>query len=321
MAKTMWGYDIREKLGRGGMAVIACIGIAAMAGCLADGAAITPTPTGARALPAGGEVPTLVPTPANTPTDEPAETVLPATQIASPIATTAAPTETPTPAGQPTMQQVVFPPGGTSAVLEGRIAPPARHTYVFRALAGQSATLEITSESSAANFSFSGMTDGQPYKRLENEDRSWQGVLPLTQDYLLTVASLDETDYALSLVIEPLPTPTLIPTVDTLEPVPTRIQFEPGAISAAVSGTVVPPERHFYVFRALAGQAATIEITSADAAANFSLVGLEDGQPYKRLENEDRFWAGTLPLAGDYLIGVAVAAGQSDYTLTLTIEP
>ena len=61
--------------------------------------------------------------------------------------------------------------------------------------------------------------------------------------------------------------------------------------------------------------------SAADNAANFSRVGLEDGQPYKRLENEDRFWAGILPLTGDYRISVAIPCRPSQLHLTLAIDP
>jgi hypothetical protein len=78
-----------------------------------------------------------------------------------------------------------------------------------------------------------------------------------------------------------------------------------------------------YVFRALAGQPARIDITSAGQIANFALVGLEDGQPYKRVENEDRFWAGILPQSQDYELTVALPGrGEAvDYTVTLVIDP
>jgi len=47
--------------------------------------------------------------------------------------------------------------------------------------------------------------------------------------------------------------------------------------------------------------------------------GVSDGQPLKRLENEDRRWTGTLPATQDYLITVATPSGTSAYTLVVTI--
>jgi hypothetical protein len=88
-----------------------------------------------------------------------------------------------------------------------------------------------------------------------------------------------------------------------------------------VQGQVASPERHEYVLRALAGQQMTIEIQSPGNQANFAVVGLEDGQPLKRLENEDRAWTATLSAAQDYRITAAVpgGVGATDYVMVITI--
>jgi hypothetical protein len=112
----------------------------------------------------------------------------------------------PTSGGGPV--RVYFSPGATSTVLDGNLEPPQRHQYVFRAFAGQRAILEIVSEGNRANFGLQGVDDGQPYKRVENEDRTWSAVLPGTQDYLITVAAPADaptTGYRLTLTVEPLP--------------------------------------------------------------------------------------------------------------------
>lgn len=89
---------------------------------------------------------------------------------------------------EPVPERIQFAPGETSITLEGMLEPPQRDFYLFRAFAGQRTTIEIVSEFNQANFSLSGMSDGQPYKRVEDELRSWSADLPATQDYLLTVA-------------------------------------------------------------------------------------------------------------------------------------
>jgi len=112
-------------------------------------------------------------------------------------------------------------------------------------------------------------------------------------------------------------TPTPQPTAT---PAPTRITFARDAISGSVQGTVTAPARQEFVLRALKGQTMTVEIISKDNKANFAVVG-PDGQPLKRLENEDRKWTGALNADGDYRISVAVASGSSSYTLVVTIPP
>jgi hypothetical protein len=90
------------------------------------------------------------------------------------------------------------------------LEPPQRNFYLFRAFAGQQATIEIVSEFNRANFAISGVSDGQPYKRVEDELHIWSAVLSTTQDYLLTVAAPADaptTGYRIFLTIEPLNTP------------------------------------------------------------------------------------------------------------------
>jgi uncharacterized protein YgiM (DUF1202 family) len=115
----------------------------------------------------------------------------------------------------------------------------------------------------------------------------------------------------------------LIGTCSTPEPVPQRIQFEPGAISAIVNGALQPPQRDQYLFRAMAGQHTIIEIHSTDGRANFMLSGVNDGQPYKRLEDEQRIWGAELPTTQDYLLTVAAPAQApfTEYSFELIIRP
>jgi hypothetical protein len=81
------------------------------------------------------------------------------------------------------------------------------------------------------------------------------------------------------------------------------------------------PQRKNYVFRARAGQLATLAIVSTSNNANFMIQGLSDGQPYKRLELEDRFFSFVLPTTQDYLIAVATYEGAADYILSIAIAP
>lgn len=111
----------------------------------------------------------------------------------------------------PVPVRIQFPAGATSVDLEGMLEPPRRDLYLFQAFAGQRATIEIVSEFNRGGFALSGVNDGQPYKRLEDEQRSWSAVLPQTQDYLLTVAApanAQTTGYRIFLTIEPPETPT-----------------------------------------------------------------------------------------------------------------
>ena len=99
------------------------------------------------------------------------------------------------------------------------------------------------------------------------------------------------------------------------------ITFDPGAISKTLQRTLAVDHNDVFTFWAGEGQFAEMSVSSSNSSANFSLVGLVDGQPYKRFENEDRTWRGLLLSSGDYRLTVTSLSRPIDYTLTITIYP
>lgn len=303
-------------------------------------------------------------------------------------ATTAAPTATATPeTPAPVDERIQFAPGATSATLEGSLLAGQSHSYIFSALGGQTARVEVESSDGSANFSLSGLEDGQPYKRLVNEDRTWEGLLLLTQDYRLTVTTLQDTLYSLTLTIEPLGEPDLPIIMDPGSPPADRcvvvhpggtavvtvylgpstafapiarlgnwaellngesgwyqIQIGPGQtgwVSETAVGlagpcdqslepvqleipadgspwrtieNILPGQAHRYVFLAEGGNRVLIDLNST-SQVNFALVGVDNGQPYKRIVNEDRTWEGILPQTQEYMLTVVSAEEAADYEL------
>ena len=117
-----------------------------------------------------------------------------------------------------------------------------------------------------------------------------------------------------------VPSATAVPTGNTT-PQPMQIVFDAGEISTTLQHTLAVGQNDQFVFWAAADQFAEISVISNNESANFSLVGLADGQPYKRFENEDRSWSGTLLSSGEYQITVTSLTRPLDYTLHLTIYP
>ncbi len=106
----------------------------------------------------------------------------------------------------PQGQRIQFPPGATVASLQDRVSDTGSRTYLVRALAGQTMRVSLTSANLDANFSVVGVTDGQPYKRVEVGEPWFTFVLPSTQDYRITarVASGAGTaTYVLAVAITP----------------------------------------------------------------------------------------------------------------------
>ena len=232
----------------------------------------------------------------------------------TPVPPTALPTTAPTvaPTVVPTVapptsapQRIQFAPGAVSKTIADNVQAPNRNRYVLRALAGQEMTVEIASPGQVVNFAVSGVDDGQPYKRLDNEDRFWSGSLPATQDYLITVVTANgNPDYLLTVtVITPAAAP---PPVSA----PMRIRFAPGAISETIPGTLASGATAQYVLGAAAGQSMTVMVTSPASDLVFSIPGLVSGATS---------WTGTLPSDGDYFITL-LATSDTAYTLAVTIE-
>lgn len=125
-------------------------------------------------------------------------------------------------------------------------------------------------------------------------------------------------------------TATSVPATATAVPAPTepsrpqslvqRINFPAGATSDSVSGRVGAGQRDVYLFRALAGQASSLSLTSPGNSANFTLSGLDDGLFHKGASDPARQWSGTLPLTQDYIV-VVTAPGTVNYSLHLAISP
>ena len=65
----------------------------------------------------------------------------------------------------------------------------------------------------------------------------------------------------------------------------------------------------------------TVAVVSPKNLANFAITGLGDGQPYKRLENESRYYTFMLPSTQDYLIAIAVPSGAAQYVLSIVVAP
>ncbi len=224
---------------------------------------------------------------------------------------------TPTPEPNPdATARINFAPGTTSATVNGTVTDPAHRRYLVRAQAGQTMNVTLSSAQPTTSFSVVGVSGGQTLKGLGDGGNSWSGVLPQTQDYLIEIVTLEFSSTSYTLTVEiPAQSP---PATNPAE----RIQFAPGGTSATVEGTVIYPTRNQYLVRAQGGQTMRVELVSDYGIANFSVQGVSDGQPLKRLENSDTVWSGTLPGTQDYLIQIATLEGSTtNYSLYVEVTP
>jgi hypothetical protein len=97
-----------------------------------------------------------------------------------------------------------------------------------------------------------------------------------------------------------------------------RVEFEPGATSAGVSGHLDADASQRYVVRAQAGQ--TMKVTALPPVDELLLgIWAGDGTLLKRKGDGAPSWVGRLPATQDYVVEVAAAGKGVDYQLGIMI--
>lgn len=211
----------------------------------------------------------------------------------------------------PGRERIQFAPGATATTVHGSVQFSTRREYVLRALAGQTMHIELISSDGSANFAVAGLSDGQPLKRLENSDTVWRGTLPITQDYLLQVATPTNAAVTYELYVE-------ITSPATRAPV--RIQFAPGATTANVTGFTSAIEPARYILRANGGQKMGVDLTVDNTNAYITVLHPTGGN-MAGAGGPIHHWLGTLPVTGDYIIEVLnPGTGLANFTLTVAIQ-
>ena len=196
-----------------------------------------------------------------------------------------------------------FQTGATSAYVEGGLSKNAAIDYSVSASQGQWLLVDVSSPDNNVGLGISGMQNGVVLLPPGQGATHFQGLLPATQAYRLTLtAPAQQTTYALNVII------------------PARIQFRPGATGASIPGSIGPNQANYYTAWANAGQTMSVNIASPASSVLLTIYGLQDGQPLVRSASGATSWTGVLPAAQDYMI-IAVSSGPAaNYTLDLTIR-
>lgn len=99
--------------------------------------------------------------------------------------------------------RIQFAPGTYSTTLQGRVAANGINYYVLRAMRGQTMSVSVSSPNNQAVLTIYGLTDGIPLVRGNASGAtSYQGVLPLTQDYAIDIISTgNAVDYVVQISI------------------------------------------------------------------------------------------------------------------------
>lgn len=244
-------------------------------------AAITPAPSATAVPPTATLVPLILPT-----QSAPTQPAGGATVIVVPSAT-----------------RITFLSGATTGVVSGPIQPGQSINYVLQAAQAQPMLVNVDSLNNDVTLSIK-TQGGTSMLNASAGEKSWQGSLPQTEDYYLTVHGGSATEnFTLTITI------------------PSRIKFAEGAESAKVNGKTVAGYNVSYTLFAVKDQKMSVELTSLAGDAVLSIYGWNDGQPYVRAAAERSSFSFTLPATQDYIVQVVPRAGSTvSYLMKVEIK-
>jgi hypothetical protein len=237
--------------------------------------------------------------------------------LAAQVATLNVPTETliPSPTPMPTntpvpavvaviaATRITFLDGATVGMVEAPIHAGQSQVYILKASKSQPMFVYAASLHNDVTVSID-TQDNLNILSAAAKQTSWQGSLPQTEDYYITVHGGASTEnFSLAVTI------------------PTRIIFPPGAVFASVTGTTVAGYGVSYTAFAGKGQTMSVDLENLSAKASISIYGFTDGQHYLRSEKGLTSYHFVLPATQDYIVVVMPAAGiEVSYTMTITIQ-
>lgn len=265
---------------------------------------------------AGSAIPSTSPDAISTIVAATLRAITPAASPTPPAPTVLAPTVQPASSSVPPTQAVVAPPlllsdatrivflnGATTGVVSAPISAGQVQNYVLQAFQAQPMLVAVDSVDQDVTLSIK-TQGGTSMLNAAARQTTWQGTLPQTEDYYLTVhAGATTENFTLTVTI------------------PSRIKFAEGAISAKTSGKTVGGYNVTYTVFAIKDQKMTVDLTNFSGDAALTIYGFTDGQPYLRSVAERTSFTFKLPSTQDYIIEVVPRAGSVvNYLMSIQIQ-
>ncbi len=199
--------------------------------------------------------------------------------------------------------RITFLNGASVGVVSAPIAPGQTQNYVLDAFQSQPMFVYVASGSNDVTVSIT-TEQGATILPAADKKNSWQGALPQTGDYYLSIHPGSVTENF-----------TLTVTV------PWRIQFSQGANSATLSGKTVAGYDVSYTIFAAKGQTMKVHLDQISSKASLAIYGFSDGQNYLRSAEGQRGFQFVLPATQDYIVVIVPMPGlEIDYTLTIQVQ-
>ena len=212
-------------------------------------------------------------------------------------------TQTPPTASVPEATRITFLDGATVGVVNAPIQEGKTQSYVLQALESQPMFVYVGSLNNDVTVSIE-TQDGITILSAAAARNSWQGSLPKTEDYFLTIHGGATTEnFSLTVTL------------------PSRIEFPTGATAASVDGQTVAGYGVSYTVYAAKGQKMNVDLENRSGRASLSIYGFTDGQYYVRSAGNRTSVHLALPSTQDYII-VVVPVNDTvvKYSLTVNIQ-
>ena len=227
----------------------------------------------------------------------------------------AAPTQPPAPT--PVPQRITFAQGQFNTTVNGALTKNGMANWVLRIIGGQSLSANLVPTNGKAKLTITG-ADGTVLISDHADAMQWNGTVPSSQDYTITLIAYDDTapSYALQITVPPLAQPTALPA-----PAAKRITFAPGGISATVQGVTHAVDVDHWIIAAQAGQTMSVNLIVPPGGQAALVIYGVDGTVLISDHASAMQWTGPLPKTQDYFIDVKPETGAVSYTLQVTIPP
>ncbi len=212
-----------------------------------------------------------------------------------------------------TTQRITFPSGATGTTVSGQLDAPNMLNYLLEASAGQYMQVSVTSPAGSAYLTVVS-PGGSPLARAQAGAQAFNGTLPESGDYRLTVSSPDGTAHT------PFTLSISVTGSASSGGTTQRIHFPAGGTGASVSGNVGGSAVDTYLLEAGAGQYMQVSLASPTGQAYLNVI-TPDGSPLARAQAGAQAFSGNLPTSGDYQLQVMTLGGApaTSYTLTVSV--
>lgn len=194
--------------------------------------------------------------------------------------------------------RINFGKGETSAFIEDKLAANSSHSYLLRAQEGQLMQVDLAPRQGLRLAVYG--ANGTVLKRAANDQTSFRGYLPRTQDYLLVLTSGGEKQ-----------------SYDLNVSVPARISFASGATGAQVSGEIPAHHDQYYILRARANQNLQVRISPKNDV-QLAVYGV-DGTVLQASARDAAEFTGKLPSTQDYILVLHSTGGTKSFNMEVTI--